>query len=374
MIKNALDGSIAYVELYVSDAAPALDYFTSCFAFTPRATAADPGSRSTLLVSGSARLIVTEPRGHDGPVAEYVAAHGDAVRDIALYRDDVRAIVRRAVLAGLSLYTPPAADPATGTLSAVLGGFGVLRHTVIERPATGRHSTGRPAAGGDTELPPGFAWRPLPAVPRGGPWPLRLIDHIAVCLPVGALEPTVAAYQHAFGMRIVRSERVEVGATAMDSHVLRDADGLTYVMAEPDPTHEPGQIDQFLRVHGAAGVQHLAFLTDDIVAAVRGYSGRGVGFVAPPPESYYGALAARVADTPELAAKLADLRETGVLLDRDQDGELYQIFTTSPHERDALFYELVERQGSEGFGTNNIVALFEAREADLIARSAPVGA
>ncbi|GAA0912083.1 VOC family protein [Nonomuraea longicatena] len=364
MIKNALDGSIAYVELYVSDAAPALDYFTSRFAFTPRATAADRSSRSTLLVSGSARLVVTEPRGHEGPVAEYVAAHGDAVRDIALYRDDVRAIVRRAVLAGLSLYTPPAADPVTGTLSAVLGGFGVLRHTVIERPVPGR----------DLGVPPGFAWRSLPAVPHGGPWPLRLIDHIAVCLPVGALEPTVAAYQYAFGMRIVRSERVEVGATAMDSHVLRDADGLTYVMAEPDPTHEPGQIDQFLQVHGAAGVQHLAFLTDDIVAAVRGYGGRGVGFVSPPPDSYYGALAARVADAPELAAQLADLRETGVLLDRDQDGELYQIFTTSPHERDALFYELVERQGSEGFGTNNIVALFEAREADLNARSATVGA
>ena len=171
-------------------------------------------------------------------------------------------------------------------------------------------------------------------------------------------------------MRIIRSERVVVGETAMNSHVLRDRAGLTYVMAEPDPDHAAGQIDQFLAAHGSAGIQHIAFLTDDIIASVREYGARGVDFVPAPPDEYYRALTGRVADTPELLGKLADLQQTGVLLDRDQDGELYQIFTACPHERDTLFYELVERRGSEGFGTNNIVALFEAREADLIARSA----
>src|SRR5262249_19334938 len=136
----------------------------------------------------------------------------------------------------------------------------------------------------------------------------------------------------------------------------------------------PGQVGQFLTMNRAAGVQHLAFLTNDIVAAVRQYSSRGVDFVPAPPAAYYQAVAERVVDVPELGGNLADLTETGVLVDRDVDGALYQIFTISPHERDTLFYELVERRGNKGFGTNNAGALVEAHQADLLARSAPGGA
>ena len=210
--------------------------------------------------------------------------------------------------------------------------------------------------------------------PQPTPPALKRIDHIAICLPAGTLTSTVDAYQFVFDMGIIRAERTEVGDTATDSRVLRDATGLTFVMLEPDPTHAAGQIDQFLTMNRAPGVQHLAFLTDDIVAAVREYRARGVDFAPAPPAAYYRALAERVADAPELGANLADLKETGVLLDRDEDGALYQIFTTSTCERNTLFYEVVERRGSKGFGTNNIVALFEARAAELLAHSAPADA
>jgi 4-hydroxymandelate synthase len=359
MTMHMADGSIAYVELYVTDAGLALDYFTRAFAFSALARADHPDRHSVLLASGSTRLVLTEPHG-DGQVAEWLCAHGEGVHDIALYRSDLDYVIKRAQRAQLRV-VPPRFDPTTETMHARVGGFGEVWHTLLQfRPPS--------------DLPPGFNWQPLPlrSTPPDMPPILKSIDHIAICVPPAALDPTVAAYQLTFDMRIIDNQRVEVGGTATNSHVLRDRAGLTFVMLEPDPAEAAGQIDQFLTMNRAAGVQHLAFLTDDIIAAVRAYGARGVGFAPPPPAAYYEVLAERVADAPELAEVLADMRETGVLLDRDDDGALYQIFTTSPYERDTLFYELVERRGNEGFGTNNIVALFKAREADLLARSAPV--
>jgi 4-hydroxymandelate synthase len=359
MTMNARDRSLAYVELYVTDSASVLDYFTRAFAFTPVARAEHPDRHSVLLASGSARLIVTAPRG-GGVVAEWLAEHGDGVCDIALYRSDLDRVIGRAHQARVPV-VPPSLNAATGTFHARVGGCGAMWHTLLLR------------INPDTDLPPGFNWQPVITTPQPTPPTLKFIDHIAICLPAGALESTVAAYQFVFDMQTIRSERTEVGDTATNSEVLRDAAGLTFVMLEPDSAWASGQIDQFLTMNCAAGVQHLAFLTDDVVAAVRAYGARGVGFAPAPPAAYYQALADRVADAPELGRNLTDLRATGVLLDRDEEGAFYQIFTTSPHERDTLFYELVERRGSTGFGTNNIVALFKAREADLLARSAPVG-
>jgi 4-hydroxymandelate synthase len=346
MTENLPDSSIAYVELYVADSVPTLEYFTGAFAFTARALAEHPDRYSVLLASGSARLIVTEPRG-GGAVAAWLEVHGDGIRDVALYRPDLGEVVERAGQAGLPVLLGPSVEPGTGTVYACVGGFGSVRHTLLDvLPAT--------------DFPAGFAWQRLRTTGEHAPLALERIDHLAVCLPAGALESTVAAYQFVFDMQIIHSECIEIGNTAMNSHVLRDAAGLTYVMGEPDPAYL--QVDQFLATHRAAGVQHLAFLTDDIVAAVRGYGARGVRFMAPPPAAYYGALAERVAGAPGLGSRVADLCETGVVLDRDHDGALYQTFTACPHERDALFYELVERRGSRGHGTNDIISLFEARE------------
>jgi 4-hydroxymandelate synthase len=359
MIRNSPDGAIAYVELYVTDAASALDYFTGAFAFTAVAYAEQLDRRSMLLASGSARIIVTEPRGA-GAVAEWLAVHGDGACNIALYRCDLDRVTERARQAGVPVL-PPCIDKATGARHAHVGGVGAVWHTLLQIQP-------------DIDLPPGFNWQRVRSIPQSAPPMLRQIDHIAICLPSGTLQSTVAAYQSIFDMQIIRTERTEVGDTATNSQVLRDATGLTFVMLEPDRAMAPGQIDQFLTMNRSAGVQHLAFLTDDVVSAVRQYGSRGVDFVPAPPATYYQGVAERVADAPELGGNLPDLEETGVLLDRDADGALYQIFTTSPHERDTLFYELVERRGNKGFGTNNIVALFEAREADLLARSAPSGA
>jgi 4-hydroxymandelate synthase len=350
MTTNFPGGPIAYVELYVRDAVRALEFFAGAFAFTALALAELPDRYCVLLASGSVRVIITEPRG-GSVVADWLGAHGDGVRDVALYRSDLGDVTERARQAGLPVLVSSGDDAAT------IGGFGSVQHTLLRNQ-------------NDAALPPGFEWQPLRSTtPEQGLPVLDLIDHLAVCLPAGTLEPTVATYQFVFDMQILSSERVLIGDTAMNSHVLRDDAGLTYVMVESDIAHGPGLVDQFLDTHHGAGVQHLAFRTDDIVAAVREYTARGVGFVPAPPATYYQALAQRVVDVPELRSKLADLEDTGVLLDRDRDGVLYQIFTTSPHEREALCYELLERQGSIGFCTNNMIAVSAAHESDLIGRS-----
>jgi 4-hydroxymandelate synthase len=305
------DSSVGYVELYVVDAVRALEYFTGALTFTARALAEQPDRYSVLLASGSARLIVTEPRG-GGAVADWLAVHGDGVRDIALYRPDLDGVIERARQAGLPVMLGPRRNGATGTRHARVGGVGSLCHRLL-----GVESNG--------DLPPGFDWQPLrtiaDTIAEPAPPTLESIDHIAICLSAGTLDATVTTYQSVFAMRIIHSERVEMGNAAMNSVVLRDAAGLTFVMSEPDPAYL--QADQFLALHRTAGVQRVAFRSDDLIAAVRGFRARG-----------------------------AEFAQTGALAGRDHDGVLHQIFTSYPHERDALYYALVERRGSRG--TNDV--------------------
>ena len=188
---------------------------------------------------------------------------------------------------------------------------------------------------------------------------LQTVDHIAVCVPAGELVPTVRRYQTVFGFSETFEERILVGSQAMDSKVVQNPRGtVTLTLLEPDTTRDPGQIDEFIEAHGGAGVQHVAFLTEDITTAVPAISGRGVPFLSTPP-SYYDVLTERLG---ELDVPVAVLRELSVLADRDRWGLLLQIFSRSQHPRRTLFYELIERRGARSFGSNNIKALYEALE------------
>ncbi|MEN3608957.1 4-hydroxyphenylpyruvate dioxygenase [Plantactinospora sp. ZYX-F-223] len=328
--------TISHVELMTEDADAALGYFVSAFGFTPVARAERPDRTSTLL-RGGVNIVVTAPRGA-GPVRDYLDGHGDGIADLAFTCDDPAEMMRRAIAAGARAF------PA-GTLGApAVEGFGAVRHTLLPTSVT------------DPGWLPGAGWYRLGPVPPAGA-DLDL-DHVAVCLTAGTLRDTVEHYERAFGFEWFSGEYIEVGAQAMDSIVVRTGDGATFTMIEPDPTHEPGQIDDFLRGNNGPGVQHLAFTVSDIVAAVRELSSRGVGF-ARTPGSYYDTLQARVGHLDE---QLGDLRETSVLADRDEWGYLLQIFTRPPHSRPTLFYELIQRHDARGFGSNNIRALYEAVE------------
>lgn len=200
-----------------------------------------------------------------------------------------------------------------------------------------------------------------PASPT--PVVLETVDHFAVCVEAGRLEEVIAFYRTALGFEKIFEERILVGTQAMNSQVVRNAaDDVTLTVIEPDSTAAPGQIDDFIRENGGAGVQHVAFGCDDIVKTVRILRDNGIEFLSTP-GAYYDRLPGRV----ELVGhSVRELREQDVLADADHAGQLYQIFTRSTHPRRTLFFEVIERLGAETFGTNNIKALYEAIESERL--------
>ncbi|NUR62200.1 MAG: 4-hydroxyphenylpyruvate dioxygenase [Catenulispora sp.] len=336
---------IDYVELYTENRKPTIEYFVSSFGFTEAADCVDDDRHSTMLCHGDMRLMVTS----GAATAEYLEEHGDGIADIAFGCDDVAATVAAARTAGARITRAPDGAP-------VISGFGAVRHTLVRDLGD---SAGR-------RWPPGRAWIPAPATDPLPAWKrsIQSLDHVAVCLEKGTLEDCVRFYCEAFGLSWYSSEQITVGNQAMHSTVVRSADDLiTFTILEPDPVKGSGQLDGFLERNRGAGVQHLAFLVEDIVLAVREFQDRGVEFLQTP-GTYYDMLADRMV---ELREQTAELRSTNVLADRDEWGYLLQLFSRSPHERNTLFYELIQRQGAQGFGTANIKALYEAVDRDRVA-------
>ncbi|TDD93332.1 VOC family protein [Actinomadura rubrisoli] len=356
---------IAYLELYVDDGPAVVKYYVRGLLFERVAVAYDRMQRSVLLRSHDAQVVITTPARAGGPVADYLARHGDGVADIALYQQDLGATLARANLTGMRVLPGPA--PAT-TLQDVqlarIAGAGSVHHTLIQ--PTGTSFDG---------MPPGFCWDTdtvYEAAPDRAARP-RGIDHLTWCLPAGELEAVVSQYRRTFEMEIIGSNQIVAGATAANSHVLRDSAGVTHVMLETDRFLQPhggGQIEAFIARHGRGGIQHVAWSTNDLLAAIRRFTVGGVRFLDPP-GAYYDALPERLAAHPVIGDQLSNLHESGVLVDHDHSGLLYQIFTRSPHRGDALFYELIQRgPGTTGFGSATFRALLEAQEA-AASRPAP---
>jgi 4-hydroxymandelate synthase len=330
---------IDHVELYVADLEKSAAVLCRDFGFRmPCGSAAGTGSQSVLLRQGTIRLLLTTATAPDHPAAGYVQRHGDGVASIAFRTDNVRRAFDKAVAAGARAIAAPAVtESEDGRIhQAVVSGFGDVTHRLVSRDGTG----GEAGAAGD---PDGELFEAL--------------DHAAICLLPGELESVVRFYWNAFGLAYTFDERIEVGGQAMTSRVVQDRTGaVTFTLLEPDPERDPGQIDQFLAAHDGAGVQHLALRTPGIVDAVRTLSGRGVEFLTAP-AGYYRSLEGRLGsfDLP-----VGVLRDVNVLADRDQWGQLFQIFSHSTHERRTFFFELIERRGARTFGSGNIKALYEA--------------
>lgn len=333
---------IEYVELYASDKQSVVRYYVHSLGFTMVAESADDSKASTLLRQGTLQLIVSA-----GPATrEFTDAHGDGIADIALTCDDVVAAGQAAAAAGAAVDIAAQRYP-------VVRGFGGISHTLLPVPVSR-----------ESRLPPGRSWVAAQSAPLAPSGRIRLLDHVAICLKGGALAQHADFYMAAFGLARYSSEYVAVGDQAMDSIVVRGpAGGITFTLVAPDPTKSPGQLDAFLARNGGPGVQHLAFGVDDIIPTVRELRDRGVEFLAISP-GYYDKLVDRL---PGLATEIADLRATSVLADRDEWGYLLQLFTRSPHERNTLFYEYIQRRGARGFGSANIRALYEAVERDRLA-------
>jgi 4-hydroxymandelate synthase len=322
---------IAYVEFHCEDAHKYAAALRDDYGFAVAEAADSPAEAGLTRLAarqGGITAVLSSAAADDHPVNAFVRRHGDGVAVLALACEDAADAVAQA-------------DAAVSRGAVRIDGTTVAGYGDLALRFVGRDD-------------------PLLAGHRSDPAALlQQLDHVAVCVPAGELGPAVRYSEQALGFSVIFSEYLEIGAQAMNSEVVQSpCGGVTLTLLEPDPSREPGQINGFLDANGGAGVQHLAFRTDDIATAVRTLGGRGVTFLTTP-GSYYEALPGRLGDT-DIPADV--LRELNLLVDQDHGGQLFQIFTRSTHPRNTLFLELIERRGAGTFGSANIKALYEAVE------------
>jgi 4-hydroxymandelate synthase len=351
------DLAIDYVEMYVDNLEAAAFSWVDRYAFAVVGTGGSAEHRSIALRHGLITLVLTTGTSDQHPASTYVLSHGDGVADIALRTADVPAAFAAAVAGGGRPLRRPTRHAGAGSgVTAAIGGFGDVVHTLVQR-----------APGEGPGLPVGFVPTLGPKEARTSEVGLLGIDHIAVCLHTGDLGATTEFYRRVLGFEQIFEEHIIVGAQAMESQVVQSVTGaVTLTLIEPDPAAEPGQIDEFLKSHHGAGVQHIAFSSGDAVRSVRALTARGVAFLRPP-MAYYDLLGERIGLKNHT---LDELRATNLLADEDHAGQLFQIFTASAHPRGTLFFEVIERQGAGTFGSSNIKALYEAVELERTGRRA----
>jgi 4-hydroxyphenylpyruvate dioxygenase len=310
-----------------------------------------------VLESGTARFVLRGPIRADTELARHVAAHGDGVIDLAIGVPSAREAFRYAVAHGARPVTAPhVEEDAFGqVVSAAIATFGQTRHSLVERSDY---------AG--PYLPGYVAAEPLVA-PPAEPF-FTAVDHCVGNVELGLMDEWVEFYHQVMGftnMKEFVGDDIATEYSALMSKVVADGRGkVKFPINEPAAGKKKSQIDEYLEFYGGPGVQHIALETDDIVSAVQRMRAAGVTFLSTP-DSYYDTLGQWVGET---RVHVDQLRELRILADRDEDGYLLQIFTKPVQDRPTVFFELIERHGSQGFGKGNFRALFEAIEREQARR------
>lgn len=349
-----------FVEFYVGNAKQASHYYQSAFGFQLVAyRGPETGTRdraSFLLVQGKIRLVLTTSLGPDGEISAHVHRHGDGVRDIALWVDDARDAYAKAVERGaVSVHEPRVLTDADGeVVIAAIRTYGDTIHSLVER----RNYAGL--------FMPGF--EPRAAHYRPPAIGLQYVDHCVGNVELGKMNEWVGFYERVMGFKnLISFDDKDISteySSLMSKVVSNGNERIKFPINEPAQGKKRSQIDEYLDFYRGAGVQHLALATDDIIETVTALRDRGVEFLRVP-TTYYGELQDRVGRIDEPVDTLADL---GILVDRDPDGYLLQIFTKPVQDRPTLFYEIIQRKGARSFGKGNFRALFEAIEREQALR------
>ena len=350
------------IELWVGNARAMSGFLTSAFGFRCTAYAGpETGVKekaSYVLGQGDIRLVVTGALDAASPIASHVRAHGDGVHDLAWLVDDASAAFAGAVARGARPVRAPwvETDSAGELQLATIGTYGETQHTFVNRTRYRSDS-----------LEPGYATDHLPPVPVGPAVGLIAIDHVVGNVPKGDLADWVRFYRDVMGFsQLVHFDDDQIGTeySALMSTVVWDGTKIILPLNEPADGRRKSQIQEYLETYAGPGVQHIALRTDDIVTAVAHLCQRGVRFMEVP-DTYYVEARQRL-DGVDLA--WADLQRLHILVDRDPDGYLLQIFTENITDRPTVFFEIIERRGARGFGEGNFKALFEAIEHDQARR------
>ena len=343
----------------VGNAKQAAHFYSTAFGMRRVAySGPENGSRDTasyVLESGGARFVLTSvvkpDTEHARFVADHVAAHGDGVIDLAIEVPDARAAYAYAVAHGATGRTEPyeLKDEYGTVVLAAIDTYGETRHTLVDR------------TGYDGPYLPGYsAAQPMVEPPARRYF--QAVDHCVGNVELGRMDEWVTFYHQVMGftnMKEFVGDDIATEYSALMSKVVADGSRkVKFPLNEPAVGKRKSQIDEYLEFYGGPGVQHIALATNDIVATVRAMRAAGVEFLDTP-DSYYDTLGEWVGDT---RVPLHQLRELKILADRDEDGYLLQIFTKPVQDRPTVFFEMIERHGSMGFGKGNFKALFEAIE------------
>lgn len=349
-----------YVELYVGNAKQAAHYYKTAFGFQELAYAGlETGSRdrvSYVLVQDKIRLVLTSPFDPNSEISHHIRMHGDGVKVIALWVDDARKAYEETTLRGAKSYMEPTVtkDEHGEIVRAGIHTYGETVHVFVERKNyKGVFMPGY--AKWETEYHPG----------KTG---LKYIDHMVGNVELGAMNKWSTFYADVMGFaNLVTFDDKDISTeyTALMSKVMTNGNGrIKFPINEPAKGKKKSQVEEYLDFYNGPGCQHIAVATDDIVFTVSEMRKRGVDFLYVP-GSYYDTVKDRVGIIEE---DLEVLKKWGIMVDRDEEGYLLQIFTKPVEDRPTLFFEIIQRKGAMSFGKGNFQALFESIEAEQARR------
>lgn len=349
-----------YIEFWVGNARQSAIYYRAAFGFRlagyrgPETGVRDRASY--LLIQDKIRLVLTSPLGPEGPIAEHVMRHGDGVRDMAFWVEDAQAAYQAAMSRGAESAEEPTVlrDDQGEIVRAAIRTYGDTIHSIVER----RNYRGL--------FLPGFVAVDSPFAPP--PVGLKYVDHCVGNVELGRMNAWVKFYEDVLGFTNILTfddKQISTEYSALMSKVMANGNGrIKFPINEPAVGKKKSQIDEYLEFYRGPGVQHIAVATDDIISTVRQLKSRGVEFLRVP-TTYYDHLLDRVGKIDE---DIAPLRELGILVDRDDEGYLLQLFTRPVQDRPTLFFEIIQRKGAKSFGAGNFKALFEAIEREQALR------
>jgi 4-hydroxyphenylpyruvate dioxygenase len=349
-----------YVELYVGNAKQSAHYYKTAFGFQSEAySGLETGRKdqvSYVLRQDKIRLVLTTPLTPDSPINEHIRKHGDGVKVVALWVDDATKSWEETTKRGAKSFLEPETieDKNGHIVRSGIHTYGETIHIFIER----KNYNG-------VFLPGYRKWEsdynPKPAG-------LKYIDHMVGNVGWGEMNKWVDFYAKVMGFAQLISfddKDISTEYTALMSKVMSNGNGrIKFPINEPAKGKKKSQIEEYIDFYEGAGVQHIALATDNIIETVTSLQSRGVEFLYVP-ETYYETVLDRVGEIDE---DLAPLKKLGILIDRDDEGYLLQIFTKPVVDRPTMFFEIIQRKGAKSFGKGNFKALFEAIEREQESR------
>lgn len=349
-----------FVELYVGNAKQAAHYYKTAFGFQSVAYAGlETGLRdrtSYMLQQGKIRLVLTTPFDKDSEISNHIRVHGDGVKYIALWVDDARSAFEETTKRGARPFLEPVVekDEHGEVVKSGIYTYGDTIHLFIER----KNYNG-------VFLPGFVAWNSEYNPEDLG---FKYIDHMVGNVNLGEMNKWAKFYEEVMGFaNLITFDDKDISTdyTALMSKVMTNGNGrIKFPINEPANGLKKSQIEEYLDFYGGAGCQHIAIATNDIVHAVTEMRKRGVEFLHVP-GTYYDTVAERVGIIEE---DLLTLKKLGIMVDRDEEGYLLQIFTKPVEDRPTLFFEIIQRKGANSFGKGNFKALFESIEAEQARR------